>query len=306
MTIVTLTFTRQHGEVISGIPAYVAITANIPAMIFYTLDGSLPTVFSTQYDGYAIQMPTDSGRVTLSAVGYFLDGYGALVPSSVLSVDYYTDNTFAGEHVRRNFFNGITYMYPGGLDIPFWYDGVTGAPTVFLDVPINDFRDNTIVSDRDADGTTLPNSEVSVKRIPPDETASSQDQDYTLYDSPSNGGIFDPKARVIIIDGRVPRDTRDVFLINGPFMTLREPERYFGGVDFISTQGTNYVSGSLIKAHYDRRRGIIVFYYFDSNTGRQVKSIQNLPEPAITPRNNAVMSNPVVFKWNNWGRHQAV
>jgi hypothetical protein len=89
-------------------------------------------------------------------------------------------------------------------------------------------------------------------------------------------------------------------------MSLRDPEQNFGGLDFVSTDGSNYISGSLTKIHYDRKKEIAVFYYFDSNTTRWVKSIQNLPRMEPRSFKNAIITNPVVFKWNNFGRHQAV
>lgn len=303
MEVLTITFTKQGTEIISGIPEFVAITTNSPAMIFYTLDGSLPTVFSLSYIE-PIEMPTNAGQVILSAVAYYLDGYGNLVPSSVLTTTYRTDNSKIGH--RRTWFEGITYIYPGGLNIPFWYDGITGAPKVFLDLPIETFKDNTLISDRDAQGNFIPDSDAQVIPTPPDQTATQIDNDLTPISSPSDHSTFDPNARVIIIDGRTPRNTDDVLLINSPYMTLRNSEEGFNAIDFTSTQGTNYISGSLIKPHYNRAKGIIVFYYYDSNCGRQVKSIQKLPNPTVNPNKAAVISNPVVFEWNNFGIHQNV
>jgi hypothetical protein len=110
----------------------------------------------------------------------------------------------------------------------------------------------------------------------------------------------------IIIDGRSARDTDAPLLFNSPFMVLRDPERNFGGLDFVSTDGSNYISGGLTKPHYNREKEIIVFYYYDSNVNRWVKSIQNLPRVNKLNFSNAIITNPVVFEWNNFGRHQAV
>jgi len=147
--IVTLTFTAENGEIISGIPRFVSIASSEPATIYYTLDGTLPTQLSNIYTG-RIEMPTDNNSITLSAVGYFLDGYGSLVPTTVLSNTYFTDVSEI-DRTRYLFFEGITYMYPGGLDIPFWYD-FDGYASVFVDIPIADLENILILSDRDSDG----------------------------------------------------------------------------------------------------------------------------------------------------------
>lgn len=304
MPVVILTFTKLGTEIISGIPEFVEITANVPAMIFYTLDGSLPTVFSSSYTD-PIEMPKDRGSITLSAVAYFLDGYGDLVPSSVLTKTYYTDNAYQGTHHRRFWFEGITYIFPGGKNIPFWYDEA-GNVKVVLDLPLEEYQNNELISDRDEQGLYVPNPETEVIHTPSNETATPIDNDLTNYDVPTNP-MFDPDARVIVVDGRDRRNIDDTLMLNGPYMSLRDPRRNFYGVDFLSTDGTNYISGSLTKAHYNRSKEVIVFYYFDSTAGRWIKSIQRLePVAAASLPPNSVVSNPVVFKWNNFGRQQGV
>lgn len=303
MAVITLTFTETGTRVVDGIPEFIEITSNSPTMIFYTTDDTLPSMLSSQYDGYAIKMPTSSGSVTLSAVAYFMDGYGNLVPSSVFSETYRTEGT-AGDRIRRFNFEGIVYLYPGGLDIPYWYDS-DGAAKVFIDIPIDELEKSLIPSERNADGTIR--SDVTggvITKQGWEETPTQRDDDFVPYSTPDSPD-FNPDALYIVIDGR-NRDPDDVQLINGPFMSLRDPERNFGGLDFVSTDGSNYISGSLVKSHYNRTKNIMVFYYFDSNTNRWIKSIQNLPRMDRSLLRNSIVTNPVVFKWNNFGRHQAI
>jgi len=306
MDTITLTFSSLGIEVLDGIPEFVGITTNLSSMIFYTLDSTLPTMLSTQYTS-PVLMPTDGGSVTLSAIAYFLDGYNNLVPSSVMTQTYQIDSSITGERVRRLDFAGVVYIYPGGLDIPFWYDS-SGDPKVFIDIPKEELELSMIVSESEPDGSRrydVPGGVVDL--VPPDETPTTRDNVYNLYSAPEDDPNFDPNALLIVIDGRNPRALDTVALINGPHMSLRDPESNYGGIDFYSTGETNYRSGSLVKMHYDRKKEIAVFYYFDSNTGRWIKSIQNLPkmDKAKVPP-NAVISNPVVFEWNNFGRYQAV
>lgn len=306
MAVVTLTFTQLGEELIDGIPEFVQITSSEPALIFYSLDGSLPTVFSQQYES-PIQMPTDVGSVTLSAVGYTEDGYGNLVPGPVLSEEYSVDPEI-GLRVRNAFFEGVTYISPGGSDIPFWYD-YQGEVAVAIDIPAEELQSQLKLSDRDAQGNMISTGVFGdTSRTPWLDTTTTRDDPYKAYDSPtgSSDGTFDPEALYIVVDGRNPRSLDDVKVINGPYMSLRNPEGNYGGIDFVSTDGSNYVSGSLARYMFNRDKGVIVFYYFDSNANRWIKSIQNLPEFDTSKLSYSIMTNPVVFKWFTFGRHQGV
>lgn len=304
MTFITLTFTKSTSQILADIPEFVSISSSSPASIYYTVDGTLPTQFSTPYEEPSVQMPTSSASVTLSAVAYFLDGYDNLTPSSVFSETYSTTEITA-DRVRNLSFEGISYMYPGGLNIPFWYDS-DGNPSVYIDIPLEEFEKELIPSERNVDGSTRSGVDGGVAPFIPVATNHREDDDFTKISSPEGNAYFDPEALLIVIDGRNPRNADDVLLINSSNMSLRNPEKNFSGVDFRSTGGSNYISGGLTKAHYNREKGIIVFYYFDSNSGRWIKSIQNLPAATSQRHGNAVVTNPVVFEWNLFGRHQNV
>jgi hypothetical protein len=297
MTFITLSFTRSREETVVGIPDFISIQSSEPALIYFTLDGTLPTTLSQQYNGEQVRLPTGNSVITLSAVAYFLDGYSNLVPSSVFSETFTIPSL--EPHVRHPSYQGISYMYPGGANIPFWFD-VDGNPKVYIDIPIEEFEKDLIPSERDADGTIRKDIDGGTVEFKPTTP------NFTDASSVSDGPEFDPNALLIIIDGRVTRNTEEPLLINSPYMSLRDPEKHFGGIDFYRTAETNYVSGGLVKAHYNRDKGVIVFYYFDSNTGRWIKSIQNLTTPDAKNYPNAIVSNPVVFEWNLFGRYQAV
>ncbi len=49
MATISIIIEESEAEVVSGIPKTVSITTNVPATIFYTLDGSDPNLFSTIY-----------------------------------------------------------------------------------------------------------------------------------------------------------------------------------------------------------------------------------------------------------------
>jgi len=303
MSFATLTFTKSSTEIVSGIPEFVGISSSVSALIYYTLDGTLPTMFSSQYLGSPIKMPTSNATVTLSAVAYVLDGYENLVPGSVFSETYALPDHYASR-VRNMSFEGISYMYPGGLNIPFWYD-YDGNPLVYISVPLEDFLKELTPSYKNADGSIRTGVDGGlVQRVTRPLSAEAISNE--SYSNPSGNGYFNPNSLLVVIDGREARSVDDVLLMNSPYMSLRDPEKNFTGVDFYNRHGTNYVSGSLTKFHYNRSKGVIVFYYFDSNTGRWIKSIQNLPKANAVLRSNAIITNPVVFEWMLCGRQQAI
>jgi hypothetical protein len=294
MSGIVITFTPLGQELISGIPNQVKITTNQPSIIYYTLDGTLPTVFSPQYFE-PIQMPTDSGSVTLSVIAYFLDDHDSLVPSNIVSKTYQTDSSDIAANMRR-LFAGVMYMYPGGLDIPYWYDYV-GDVKISIDVPVEEFESSLKPSERNSDGSYRENVEGGVTKYI-SQTVNSP------YSTPSDLNLFDPKALHIVIDGR-SENLDEVILSNSPHMWLVDPSKDLSK-EFRKEADAHHRSTGLMKAYYDRQSEIIVFYYVDTLTGRSIKSIQKLPK--ITPllTHNSVISNPLTFQWFKWGRHQSL
>lgn len=299
MAVVSLTFTPSTSQTIAGIPDSVEISVNAAATIYYTLDGSLPTVFSNVYTE-AIELPTDQNSVTLSAIAYYLDDDNNLVPSAVLSNTYAPDQEDL-DRTRYIFFEGVVYSYPGGLNIPFYYDQ-NGEAAFSIDVP----EDDLLLLRPERDHLGLPNDlATDVEPVDPDNTATLIDNEISAYQSP-NDDTFHPEAYFIVIDGREDASPQVVNLINGPYMSLRDLKTSYGGIEFYNNHGTLYISGDSTRYHYDRQKGIIVFYYFDSNTNRWVKSLQDLSASPAQVKPTPVIQNPLVFRWFNMGRHQAV
>jgi hypothetical protein len=71
--------------------------------------------------------------------------------------------------------------------------------------------------------------------------------------------------------------------------------KYLGGKTLY--QESPYISGGLVRQFYNYEKGIGVFYYFDHNECRWIKSIQKMEEklpPNVGMRRGG---NPLVFSW---------
>ena len=297
---IVITFTSNPTEWISGIPIRVAITTSIASTIYYTLDGTLPTPFSSVYTG-TVLMPTDGTEVTLSAIAYYLDELGNLVPSAVLSESYYTDQTQLDRH-RLMFFEGVVYIFPGGEGIPFYYDG-DGDLATSIDIPAADL--DFVESTRDVNGLAIDTA-TQISILPPDQTAQLFDNTPPAFSSPNDRASFNPEARLIFIDGRTGAAEQQIRLVNGPHMSLRNSQGNYGGIDFYNTSGSNYISGTSVRPIINREKGIMIFQYFDSNTSKWIKSVQSI-EAAPVQEPMPVTGGPgVVLPWIQLGRRQSV
>src|SRR5574338_1099468 len=218
MAVISITVTVSEEEVVAGIPRTVVLETNIPASIFYTLDGSTPTLFSTIYTG-PIFLPTallsvtlkifatngsdSSPIVTETYVTNYAEGTNARLPHSATNAqaaenipDLYP---FGTNPIQPNagFENpadaGITVNNPALDQIPSGFDG-SGNPTGFTNEPYNieNYQIRYTTTDRIGQTGhgigTLPAQTTVVAPTPPPETS----------DRSSN--LFDPRAFVIFQD----------------------------------------------------------------------------------------------------------
>ena len=104
--VILLTIQESVEEIISGIPEEIFLSANVPATIFFTLDGTDPDTGSDMYvDG--IIMPTDGITITLKAIAI-----SGIMQSAILEETYSTDQSNI-DRARLNGDEGINLLPPG-------------------------------------------------------------------------------------------------------------------------------------------------------------------------------------------------
>lgn len=335
MAVISVTITQSAEQVVAGIPKTVSITTNIPATIFYTLDGTDPTLFSNMYTG-PIFIPFDQLLITLKVLA--TNG----VDSSPIVVDQYITNIVDGNarlpHSGTTAEAGsiVPNAYPFGTPpfqpeqgytnpanagpydgavydpslpaIPTGFDG-KGNPTGFTNQPYNSSNYQITYTDRDASGnqnsnignmpgkTTLPYpSDVQPDNGQLSGQGPEQTQQFT--------NLFDPRAMVIFQDFS-KEDPNDPPQINRQFFTLENPERARDGTFYFNTglDAAAPISGSFIRAHYNPRTNTITHYYRDSWSNKWI--ISTAPyQPTGTFDGNMAASAMgtksgagVVFEW---------
>lgn len=324
MAVISITITESEEQTIAGIPKTVAISSNIPATIFYTLDGSTPTLYSTIYTG-PIFLPIDKLSVTL---GVFASNG---VDSSPVVTELYITNMLNNTRLPRSATNAqpgdnIPNLYPFGdaprqpngqylspadagvtvdnPDLPSTSTGFDGAgnPNAFTNEPYNVENYQIIYSTRDAEGRTgngIGNLPAKVT-VPVEPAIPETTQQFS--------NMFDPRAFVIFqdFDSENPNDPPQ---INRQFFTLENPEKSRDGNSFF-TSGLDAppINGTFLRSHYNPRDNTISYYYLDTWSNRWIISKQqfkpsgnfdgNLAKIALSKQPGAGF----VFEWIPFAR----
>lgn len=291
MAVITISATNIGPELISGIPQLVSLETNIPSTIFFTLDGSVPTIASQVYLG-AITMPTNA-TVNLRALAISGIDSGSLnivfkPDVTDLKYPWRGDATF-GAGIVVDAYNVANDFYDGyGLDAY----RIANLPVRFtdVDVPRFDIKLSRTGAGGEGYGTLL-----SVGFVSPKNTISVE------ASTPNGNNIFfNPRSLYITIDGRDGYQDQihdGYMIINRPHTGTADPLRYLQGRMLYERQP--YISGGHVKTHYNYKTGIAVSYYFDHNETRWIKSIQNFNVLAV-PMGLGLrrsVGGPLVFKW---------
>lgn len=290
MVVISVSVTESAEQIVSGIPKTVSISTNVPATIFYTLDGSVPTLFSTMYTG-SIFLPVDKLTVILNV--FATNGSD----SSPIVTETYLTNMLGNTRLPHSATDqsaeaNIPGLYPFGTppiqpNSPFLspalagvtvddpekpststgFDG-SGNQTGFTDQPYNIENYQIVYSTTDSLGQTGP----GVGNLP--ATAKIKLEEPIPETTEQFSNMFDPRAFVIFqdFDTENPNDPPQ---INRQFFTLEDPNKARDGNHYF-TSGLDAppVNGSFLRSHYNPRDNTISYYYLDTWTNRWIISKQ--------------------------------
>jgi hypothetical protein len=288
MSVISVTITESSEQIVSGIPRSVSVETNIPATIFYTLDGSDPTLFSNIYTS-AIILPMDALVVTLKILATNGVDYSTIITeiyeTNILNnarLAHAATDAQAQENIpslypfgtppiqpTTMFLNpgdaGVTVDDPTKTEIPTGFDGARN-PTGFTNAPYDLENYSIKYSTTDSEGQTgrgignLP-AKVTIQTEPaPPET------------SDQFSKIFDPRAMVIFHDVS-KENPNDPPLINRQFFSLENAERARDGNNYFNSgMDSPPVSGSFLKSYYNPRDNTITYYYLDTTINKWIIS----------------------------------
>lgn len=292
MPVISITIENSADQLIAGIPRTVLLETNIPATIFYTLDGTTPTNASNVFIS-AIVMPTDQGTVVLQAFAT-----NGIDTSPIVSQTYSTNiinDTRLPHSPLPNLDNNILVSnYPFGSNTivpesPFLNPAQAGTTVNNPSLPIipygfdangnpigaNQALDSyqNIYSTTDSEGRSLP----GVGNLPAKTTiiGKRQASEYAPESSSRSSKLFDPRAMVIFQDSTT-EDPSNPPMLNRNYFSMENEEivkdgAVLGAAVDLETQTT---TGSFIRSFYNPRTQMMTYYYRDSATNRWIISSQ--------------------------------
>ncbi len=277
-------------QIISGIPKTVTLSTNLPASIFYTLDESTPTEFSTIYTS-SIYLPR-ANTVILKVIAF--DGVSF---SSVLTETYQTDlvsgnlryphsdtSAIPGSNISNLYPYGTNenqpnsiYLNPGGAGTNVYdpnsssvsggFDG-SGNANNFSNLPFNSENYEIKYSTSDSNNQTgrgigtLP-GQVNVLR----------ESDVPETTEQFSSTMFDPRAMVIFQD-LSKENPADPPQINKQFFSSERDVTRDGNAFYTTGLDAPPVNGSFVKSFFNPRDNTMTYYYFEPWVNKWIISKQ--------------------------------
>jgi hypothetical protein len=280
---IILTLTESEIEFVADIPSYVALAADTPATIYYTLDGTTPDLNSLIAVGNVL-LPSLSRTVTLKAL--------AISPtdsSAVLARTYSTDSEDLNGP-RRTGDEGISVLPPSTAVVDNLSVDSLGAAAQETVIPFADL--DIKASTVSAAGVQIKDGKTTVPFINFPEIPSTSDR--FSASTPNNNVAFDPRAKFITIDGstQAKMDNQVVKLVNRTYSTFGPTSKFY---DERLGESEPLVTGNYVRSYYSVENQIYVFYYWESLESRWIRSVQKVEE--TTSRNGVSSRNHFVYRW---------
>lgn len=270
---------------LAGIPRLARLDTDIPSVIFYTLDGTEPTVYSSVYLE-PIGIPTDQNSVRLRAFAVSGLDTGTL------------DFTFSTNIYGLRDENGLIIDAYGVPDLVVDGYSVDDDNNVVVPSRRSDYLLNELeirYSDSGPDGY----GNGTLKRLGPYPIDFWQD--HAVSEEPSSPNdvnvFFNPRSLYITIDGRDGYDDQAVHIINRPFGGTTDYVKYHGGKAFYNRDVP--ITGGFVRSFANYDTGVVVYYYFDRVECRWIKSIQQFDRTKVPQRigDRNLSGPPLVFRW---------
>ena len=283
MAILSLTITASDREVISGIPEYIEFSTNVTSTVFYTLDGSTPTVDSEIAVG-KVFMPLDGTRVVVKSFAVSMDA-----TSSIISVEYYTVQNITKNRLIGNKGNPVSLAGEEQVE-SLGYDG-SGNPERIITKDLQDL--DFIASTTNSIGEDI-SGDSTLKYV----NFSPRMKDVQTITSSANSAYFDPKASVIFINGELTFENDLLRIYNRPHNTM-EPVGKFYTQNQSEMAQSGMITGNLSRYMYNPNTGKIVFYYYESRENRTIISQQTIEKrpQTVIQSNSKGMDGKFVFRW---------
>ena len=282
---IIITVVESTSQIISGIPEYIVVETNIPAVLFYTFDGSDPTIDSDSMDSTRLYLPTSGNSVSIKIIA--ISGSDS---SDIFEHDWGTVVSFITKRFENS--QGVNILPPGAevvdsLSVTSEGDPARETSIEFIDLDIKaSARDKFKRYDRGQTSIDFINFNLQlIMSDPPYQGNVSSPNDDNLN--------FDPKAGLIIIDGSTPEkmQSQSVKIINRPYNTMSARSDSYNE----HLRSEPIMTGNLVRYFLNPRTGKMVFYYFDSRECRWIHSIQQITPKVLNIGQQ--VGNPKVFCW---------
>jgi hypothetical protein len=323
VAVISVTITESTEEVVDGIPKTISLSTNIPATIFYTLDGTTPDTTSSVYVT-PITLPTlpapqlrifatngtDSSAIIEQDYGPDIS-FARLPHAAVTGLDINSQNSLGlfgsntqdtAEAVYQNSGQaGITVLAPDLETFPSGRYDADGNPAALTNESLQSYK--IIQSESNVNGETGYGigTLVPVNKLP--------ERDNNVPEESNRAQkLFNPRALVVYQDAST-EDTTAPPQLNREFFSLEVPEKEKdGALLYNNGPNTATTTASFLKSYYNPRDNTITYYYRDSSTNRWLVSKQpyQLRDPNVGNLSNMVFGretgNGFIFRWIPFAR----
>lgn len=282
MSVIQISLTESLSKFQSGIPENITISTNIPCTIFYTTDGTTPTIYSDIY-----VFPIEVEQNTLMFKLNFFASNGVDTTSVFTSVyqSNFVPNTRFSRNLTNNDPNDYTEdLYPFGTprdqgttlfnnvgdgdmtvddpskpEISNGFDG-SGNPNKFTNKELNQQNYDIVYSTRNKLGQDIRGNAPGRVSFVQEDEAPEQSNTFS--------NVFDPRAMVIYQDISKENPEKPP-IINKQFFSFQDITKFRdGALLFNYALDSQGFTGSFVRSCYNPRDGSVTYYYYDSSANR--------------------------------------